>query len=225
MSLVYEERLSDSPYVELVTTGRTIGNSSTVRPAEINWHMVFVKHNGGMMPLMVGPLTSSGVVSFTEGVEMLWVKFKLGTFMPHLPVKDFLDREAAMPEASSKSFWLKGAAWQFPTYENVDTFINKLVREEILVCDPTVNAALQDELPETPSRTIRHRFLQATGLSQVHIRQFERAKYAAAILEQGVSILDTVHEAGYFDQPHLTRSLKKFIGKTPNQQLVRVCQT
>jgi hypothetical protein len=34
-------------------------------------------------------------------------------------------------------------------------------------------------------------------------------------LTQGVSILDTVHEAGYFDQAHLTRSLRHFIGQTP----------
>ncbi len=34
---------------------------------------------------------------------------------------------------------------------------------------------------------------------------------------RGVSILDAVHEAGYFDQSHLTRSLKHFIGLTPAQ--------
>ncbi|MBZ0283530.1 MAG: AraC family transcriptional regulator [Anaerolineae bacterium] len=224
MSLVYEERLSDSPYVELITQGRTIGSSSTVRPSEIHWHMVFVKHNDHLQPLVVGPLTTSGTVNFIEGVELLWIKFKLGTFMPHLPVKNFLDAETAMPDASSKSFWLKGSAWQFPSYENVDTFIDRLVHDDVLVCDPIVNAALQDALPETPSRTVRHRFLHATGLTQNHIHQFERAKYAATLLEQGVSILDTVHEAGYFDQPHLTRSLKRFIGKTPAQQLVRICE-
>jgi methylphosphotriester-DNA--protein-cysteine methyltransferase len=45
----------------------------------------------------------------------------------------------------------------------------------------------------------------------------KRAHHAQDLLEQGVSILDTVDEAGYFDQPHLTRSLKQFIGYTPAQ--------
>jgi AraC-like DNA-binding protein len=36
-------------------------------------------------------------------------------------------------------------------------------------------------------------------------------------LRQGVSILDTVEQAGYADQPHLTRSLKRLIGQTPAQ--------
>ena len=49
------------------------------------------------------------------------------------------------------------------------------------------------------------------------IRQIERARHAANLLKQGVSILDTVPEAGYFDQAHLTRSLKYLIGQTPAQ--------
>src|SRR5687768_11532707 len=157
MGLIYEERLSDSPYVETVTHGRTIGNSFTIRPSEISWHMVFVKRNGSFQPLMVGPLTSSGVVEFVEGTEMLWIKFKLGTFMPHLPVKDYLDVETAMPDASSKSFWLKGSAWQIPNFENADTFVNRLVHEDILTHDPVVKAALYDQVPEMASRTVRHR--------------------------------------------------------------------
>jgi methylphosphotriester-DNA--protein-cysteine methyltransferase len=51
----------------------------------------------------------------------------------------------------------------------------------------------------------------------------KRAQRAAALLEQGVSILDTVHEVGYFDQPHLTKSLKCFVGKTP-AQIIRMSQ-
>jgi methylphosphotriester-DNA--protein-cysteine methyltransferase len=54
-------------------------------------------------------------------------------------------------------------------------------------------------------------------LTHSALQQIERARQAAALLEQGLSILDVVCEAGYFDQPHLTRSLKRFIGQTPAQ--------
>jgi AraC-like DNA-binding protein len=224
MSLIYEERLSDSPYIELVTHGRTIGSSFTIRPSEIHWHMVFVKHNGGFMPLLTGPLTTSGAVQFIEGVELLWIKFRLGTFMPHLPVRQLLDTETAMPDASSNSFWLRGSSWQIPTYDNVDTFVDRLVRDETLFFDPVVDAALQDQLPEMPSRTMRHRFLRATGLTQTHIFQFERAQQAVALLQQGSPILDVVYQLGYYDQPHLTRALKRFVGKTPAQYLVHLAE-
>jgi AraC-like DNA-binding protein len=34
-----------------------------------------------------------------------------------------------------------------------------------------------------------------------------------------MSIPDTMYELGYFDQPHLTRALKHFVGFTPAQLL------
>lgn len=223
MTIIYEERSSDSPYIETVTRGWTVSDGSTIRPAEISWHMVFVRDasRGRAHPLLVGPLTTAGVVAWGEGAEILWIRFKVGTFMPHLLARDLLDVETHLPEAAGQSFWLKGSAWQFPDYDNVEMFINRLVREEILLSDPIVNAALQDQLPEISLRTVRHRFLRATGLTQNHIRQFERAQRAEALLKQGTSILDTVYQLGYFDQPHLTRSLKQFIGYTP-AQIVRM---
>jgi methylphosphotriester-DNA--protein-cysteine methyltransferase len=54
-------------------------------------------------------------------------------------------------------------------------------------------------------------------LTQGDIRQIERARHAVALLQQGRSILDAVFEAGYSDQPHLTKSLKHFMGQTPAQ--------
>jgi AraC-like DNA-binding protein len=218
MSILYEERPSDSPFIDSVMRGRTVGDGSTVRPAEVRWHMVFTKHLGQFYPFVVGPWTTSGVANFTEGAEILWVRFKLGAFMPHLPTRNFLNSETILPGAAAKdSFWLHGSAWQFPDFENVETFVDRLAREETLVRDPLVESALRERLPEIPSRTLRHRFLRVTGLSQNHIRQFERAQRAAALLGQGHPILDTVYELGYFDQPHMTRAVKQVIGLTPGQ--------
>src|SRR5713226_7281397 len=102
MTIVYEERPSDSPYVETIIQDRTVSAGSTIRPAASRWHMVFVKLNDRVLPFVVGPLTAAGVVSWTEGADMLWIRFKLGTFMPHLPARNFLDIETILPEAASK---------------------------------------------------------------------------------------------------------------------------
>lgn len=217
MGFIYEERESNSLFLENITSGHTATSGSVIRPAESHWHMVFVRHLKEKQLLVVGPLTSSGVVSFGEGAELLWIKFKLGTFMPHLPTKTLLNSEIALPGATNRSFWLNSSAWEFPEFENVETFVERLVKQNILVRDPVIDSALQDHPADVAERTIRHRFLRATGLTQNHIRQHERALQAAALLQQGVSILDTVYEAGYYDQPHLTRALKHFIGHTPSQ--------
>jgi len=47
--------------------------------------------------------------------------------------------------------------------------------------------------------------------------QIERARQATLLLREGRSILDVVFETGYYDQAHLTRSLKHFVGLTPSE--------
>jgi AraC-like DNA-binding protein len=89
------------------------------------------------------------------------------------------------------------------------------MRDGLLVYDPLVGAVLQRQPVELSLRTVQRRFLQATGLTHNTIYQTIRAQYATILLKQGVSILDTTHQAGYFDQPHLTRALRHFIGLTP----------
>jgi hypothetical protein len=114
-------------------------------------------------------------------------------------------------------FWLNGCSWQFPTYENADTFVNRLVREGVLVRDLIVQTALRGEPQELSPRSIQRRFMRATGLTHGALRQIDRARQATLLLREGASILDTVDIGGYADQAHLTRALKYFIGQTPAQ--------
>jgi hypothetical protein len=216
MSIVYEERLSDSPYVETVTHGWTESDGSTVRPAECRWHLVVVRQAGEARALAVGPWTGAGIASWGAGAEILWIRFALGTFLPHVPARNLLDTETVLPDATSKSFWLGGSARPFPDHENAEAFVERLVREGVLARDPVVSAASTGCPPQGLSpRTLRHRFLRATGLAQGAVHQVERANRAAAHLRRGVPIPDVVHEEGYFDQSHMTRSLKRWVGRTP----------
>jgi hypothetical protein len=224
MSILFETRESDSPYVEAVTGGITASAGSAIRPAEMNWHMIVRRMHGKIHLLVVGPQATSGVVTYGEGAELLWIKLKLGTFMPRLPTPKLLNSEITLPEGAGQSFWLDGEAWQFPDFGNADTFINQLVRADILAADAVVKAALHDQPHPLASRTVRDRFLRATGLTHNHIRQIQRAQQAEELIRQGVSILDVVYETGFFDQSHLTHALKRFIGYTP-AQLVRLKQS
>ena len=48
------------------------------------------------------------------------------------------------------------------------------------------------------------------------IRQIQRARRATMMLRAGTPIADVVYDAGYYDQPHLTRSLRRFVGDSPS---------
>ena len=174
--------------------------------------------NGKTMITARGPETKASEADFPADAEFFGITFNLGTFMPHLPVRTLLDRQdATLPEASSNSFWLHGSAWELPTFENADVFVERLVRQGILVRDSVVESAIQGHTPDMSIRSLQYRFLQATGLTHKTIQQIERARSAVSLLERGTPILDTAFELGYFDQAHLTNSLKRFIGKTPAQ--------
>lgn len=217
MDSFFEGRLSDSPYVEAIWRGQAGSDYAPTCPAKRHWNLLFLKHNDRVKVSVEGPLTKPTPKTHAEGTEWLVIEFKLGTFMPVLPVENLVDGAVILPEAATKSFWLNGSAWQFPDYDNVETFVDWMVRQDLLLRDPVVEATLQDRPQDWSFRTIRRRFLRSTGLTPKAINQIERAQQAMTLLEQGVPILDTVYQAGYADQPHLTRALKRFIGQTPAQ--------
>ncbi len=217
MSIAAESRLSDAPFVESVTHGYTLQADTPIRPAESNWHFVFAKHQGTTRTFLVGPWSMAGQVSYPKDSEILWVRLKLGTYMPRLRTPQFIDSETDLSTDSKHTFWLDSATWERPNFENVESFAKRLLRAEVLAYDPLIARTLADEPTDLAPRTVRHRFLQATGLTQKAIRQMKRAQHAAQLLQEGMSILDTVFEAGYYDQSHLTRSLKLFVGYTPAQ--------
>jgi AraC-like DNA-binding protein len=224
MIVIPEQRIAESPYIEWVAHGYTVADGLEMRPAEYNWHLIFTRQAGILRILVVGALEAARPLKYFGGAETLWLRFKVGTFMPHLPAPATLNREINLPEGSGDNFWLQDKVWEIPNFENVDTFVAQLVRAGALTYDPLIDAALRDELAGAAARTIRHRFQHSTGLRQNYIRQIMRAQRAVELLQQGNSIVDTAYELGYADQPHLTRSLKRLLGYTPRELLAPTAQ-
>jgi hypothetical protein len=215
MSFLFEGRESDSPYVEAIWRGWAGSNYAPVCPASNRWHLLFLRQNGRVKVSVEGPLTRATPVTQAEGTEWFGVTFPLGTFLPSVPVRNLLDGRAILPLAAKTSFKLAGSNFQFPDYENVEMFVDRLVRDDLLVSDGIVKAVLAGRPPEMSLRTVRRRFLFATGLTCKAIEQIERAKQAVDLLEQSVSLLEAAYRVGYADQSHMTRALKHLIGSTP----------
>jgi AraC-like DNA-binding protein len=224
MAIYFEERLSESPLIEQIWRSSSTTSGSFISTANVYWMMVFWRNRGQINVTVRGPETiATTAYALKHGfnddeTSYLGIVFKPGIFMPHLPPGMVADRNDIMlPEGTHNSFWLYGSTWEFPTFDNADTFISRLMRTDLLVQDPIVAAALQGQAARLTQRAVQKRFLRATGISHNTFRQIERAKEAVRMLQQGTSILDTVYSLGYFDQPHLTRSLRRFMGQTPAQ--------
>ncbi|HMN29690.1 MAG TPA: helix-turn-helix domain-containing protein [Caldilineaceae bacterium] len=220
MDFIFEERAAESPFVDLIWRTQSERAGSFTSTAGSNSELVVTRYEGQTSITLRGPETKASHAEFPAEAEFLGIRFKLGVFMPHLPPSTVMDRnDASLPVITNQSFWLQGATWRLPTYENADTFVEWLVRYGVLVQEPVVAEVLANQLSDLSLRSLQRRFVRATGLTHGTVVQIERAQQAMTLLQQGVSILDTVELAGYADQPHLTRSLKRFIGRTPAQLL------
>jgi AraC-like DNA-binding protein len=221
MTVIYEERPSDSPFVQTIWQTHAISDGCDIVVADSSWDILIHKHDGKTGLTIWGALTKAVHIPHSEGDECLGIRFKVGTFMPYSPGEQMSDLGVTLPGATSKSFWLCASAWQFPNFENVDSFLARLAHDDLLARDPLVDAVLQGQVPELSPRSVQRSFQRVTGLTRRTIYQIERARYAATLLEQGVPILDAVDLAGYTDQPHLTKAIRRYIGQTP-AQIVRL---
>jgi AraC-like DNA-binding protein len=219
MNFVFDTRLSDSPFVEAIWHTRHAGGGSFISTAASQWEMVITKQNGKITFTVRGPETKASLAPIPENAEFFGIIFKHGTFMPYLPAKHLVNGGVNLPGASSKSFWLNGSAWEFPGFENADTFVERLARSGLLARDDVVQSVLQNQSQAVSQRSVQRRFLYVTGVTYKAVQQIERARRALALLQKGTPILDVVYEAGYFDQSHLTNALKRFAGQTPAQIL------
>src|SRR3954451_19544699 len=186
-----EERPSESPLVECVWRARNERTGIFTSLAMSHRELVVTNHHGTLTLTVRGPETRPTALSCSVQAEWIGIVFKLGVFMPHLPDDNLVDSAIDLPRATKTTFCLRGAAWQFPTYENADTFVARLVREGLLGRAPVVGVALHDQQTVLSPRSIQRRFVRATGLPQGVIRQIARARRAVALLQQGLPIADT----------------------------------
>jgi AraC-like DNA-binding protein len=220
MDFNFDNRQSDSPAVDWLWQTHSDRAGSFVSTAKNHWEMVVTTYQGQTTLSIRGPETTAAPVNYPAEAEFFGIVFKHGAFMPHLPAVNLLTRQdEVLAAAAGKGFWLHGSTWEIPTFENADTFIERLVKNDLLALEPVVEAVLENRPLDLSPRTIQRRFLRATGLTQGTFVQIDRAQQAVALLEKGLTIADAVFQAGYADQPHLTRSLKRFTGRTPAQIL------
>jgi hypothetical protein len=212
-----DRRSSSSPFVDETWWTRSEPEKSFISVAVIHWAMVVTRQRGAARLTVRGPETKATTVPIPEDAEFFGIQFSLGTYMPTLLPGQLVDQALTLPQATNTSFWLNGSAWELPGQDNADVFVNALVSAGLLVHDPVASRALRGDVEGLSTRSVERHVSRATGLTRGVIRQIRRAERAVELLSRGVSAVDAARQAGYADQPHLGRSLNRFIGLTPCQ--------
>jgi hypothetical protein len=214
----FADRPSDSPFIERVWRSHSDRGGIFHSMAACHWGMVVTRLKGETFLTVRGPETRATLADCPAEGEWFGVHFKLGTFMPLMRCGALRDRnDVTLPNVTKRSFLLNGSAWEFPNFENMEMFVDRLVRRGLVMVDRSIEGMIYEQAQSFTARTEQRRVLHVTGLTRGTIYQIERARRAVVLLQRGVPILDVVYEEGYFDQAHLTRSLQRFVGQTPRR--------
>ena len=85
MGIIFEQRPSDSPFIEQVWQSRSENINSFVSVAVFQWDFVVWKHYGKTYVSIHGPETQATRAPVPDDAEFVGIIFRPGVFMPHLP--------------------------------------------------------------------------------------------------------------------------------------------
>src|SRR5512132_4309349 len=94
----FDERLSDSPFVERIWRAQSERTGEFLSVAASQWEMVVSKYQGQTTVTVRGPETKVTPMQVTlVGGEFFGIIFKYGAFMPHFPVLGLVDGDLDLP--------------------------------------------------------------------------------------------------------------------------------
>jgi hypothetical protein len=142
MLLVFDDRPSTSPLIERVWRRRASKPAGSRRSRRRSGRWSCTRHRGTVQMTVRGPETRATDADCPADGEWLGIRFRFGTFMPQIPVARVLDRnDVDLPHVAPNAFWLDGRAWEYPSWENAETFVQQLVRHGLIGYEPLVDAA------------------------------------------------------------------------------------
>ncbi len=222
MSFTYEEKLSSSPYVDVVWHTEDQTDGVYVASADACWDMVFIKNKEGVSKVLLsGPSSNITFVPYSAGNKNFGIRFKPWVIFTNILVTGMVNVTKALPMPTEATFVLQGITWNLPTYENIDEFLTGLAENGLLRFDPVVRDVLENKAVKMSVRSIQRHFAMTIGLSPRRVKQIISARKAVELLLQGMLLAEVSYKLGYADLPHMIRMLKRFTGYTPMENKLR----
>jgi AraC-like DNA-binding protein len=200
--------------------------------------IVFINNDA---PVVVGPWTESFIAEFSAGTSIVGVRFHPGRApsllgvpaqallnqsvpldaMSASPLRDRLSRIADEPDLATKcSALVTGLFKSLPNHSPIDPAVSAaicwLAREGKSHMQP-----LSDWIGLS-SRQLQRRFSSAVGYGPKtfhSILRFQRVLNLASGEQNGKTLADLAFQAGYADQAHMTREVRRFSGTQPKRVL------
>ena len=218
MSQKHERRSSDSPYIETVWQSIALTDGEYLATPDGSWDLIAVqKANGERIVFLAGQVTRPLRLSYYAGEQSVVISFSPGVYISFLKGAPLTNDYLMLPLTDDgRQFKLAGMLFDFPTYENAERLIDQMSKRDVLQQDAVVDGILKGAPKASSHRSVQRHFKEVTGITKKKLDDIYRAKKAVRLLKDGKRPLDVAVDAGYYDQPHLSKSLKNLMDSTPN---------
>ena len=219
MGVVFKAVAGDVPLVQRVWSASCDAATEFTSAVKASSMIAFARSGRGTTVHVRGPETRGTAMTCPEDAEFFGVDLRFGARLSLFAPSRLIDlNDALLPTLPSGRILLDNRAWEMPTVQNVDVFVERLARAGLLVFDPLVDEIRHGERPRGVSERIAQiRFRRAVGISHRKLASIERARHAAQLLTAGSSIADAVAAGGYYDQAQLGRAMRWATGRTPGE--------
>jgi hypothetical protein len=217
MSQRHISRTSENPYIDRVWATENLTDGVYKATPDGCWDLIACTDRDGKKTMMLtGQASKTTMVPYESGTNSVVISFAAGAYMPQMPGKAMLDLIEMLPNAGNNNFVLLGHTFQMPTYQTAEDLVVEMEKQGLLAMDEVVAAVLQGTPKAMSDRHMQRHFMQATGLTRKALEQIHRAQKAVGLIKSGLSPSSAAADAGFSDQPHLTKSLQKLMHSRPS---------
>src|SRR4051812_26718740 len=136
MGLIFDAGVGELPLVQRVWSASCDAATSFSSAAKGSSMIAFARHAGRWTVHLRGPETRATQLTCPEGWEFFGVELRLGAYLPLFPPAGLADlNDALLPTPSGDRILLDNRDWEMPTEQNVDVFVDRLVRAGLLFFD------------------------------------------------------------------------------------------
>lgn len=217
MTQIHKRRTSDHPLVETVWNSSNLTDGTYIATPDGTWDLiVMIERDDSRQVMLAGQATKPTTVPYRAGTGSIVISFIPGAYLSHLTGEEMVDLIEMLPNFDDTHFSLAGHTFEIPSYDTVEQLIEKMVLAGALKYDAVVDTVLEGSQKAISLRVAQRHFAKVTGLTQSYLMQIRRAQEAVRQLQKGKKPIEAAHDAGYSDQPHLAKSLKKIMGSSPS---------
>lgn len=216
MSQIHESRQSDDPYIDTVWKSKAIANGTYLVTPDGSWDLIAAEEpDGSRIAFLAGQVTKPTRLPYRAGNKSVVISFTAGAYLPYLRGAVPADSFIMLPVENNTHFKLADHTFVLPTYDNAEELVMQMVSLGVLKNDAIVEHILHGAPKAASKRSVQRHFKTTTGITHKKLADIHRAQQAVRLLKKGKDPATTASDTGYYDQPHLTKSLKHLMDSSP----------